>query len=195
MEENKIPIKNIIIIIISAVANFDLVFMICNGINNLTMGLSLAIAILSTLLYLAIWKLFYNFLSKLVFSPAFLYLFFGFLTTEIDIRTFDYFVNSLNMQWMIAEGLAFCIAVLFAFFVNKFFVFKSLYIEFSRVLKEFVSFISVRIMSHGVVFVGMLILIEIFLVKETIAKIFMSILGIIINYLCSKFLVFKKNEY
>ena len=136
---------------------------------------------------------------SIVFSEWFLYLFIGFLTTLINVISMilinDYFVKegfSEELSWKIAEIIAFLVAVLFAFFTNKVFVFKSKIFKLSILKNEFFKFITARIISELIVIVIMKIMIDYNGINYKISKILTSIIAIIFNYLASKFVIFKK---
>lgn len=139
------------------------------------------------------------FINKIIFSETFLYLVVGGLTTIINWAVFVV-VNELLKQnnlkmWFLAEAAAFISAVLFAFFCDKFIVFKHPFVSIKKLLAELISFVSARLIINTIAVIVMAILIETFSINEYIAKLVSSIINIVLNYLVSKFLIFnKRNE-
>ena len=114
------------------------------------------------------------------------YLFFGFCTTLVNIIAFMILRSSVSLY--ISNLLAWLIAVLFAFIVNKIFVFKSK----NYWLKEIVSFFGLRLVSllidMGIVY----LMVEVLSIHELLTKIVANIVVILINYFISKCFIFKK---
>ena len=142
-----------------------------------------------------------KFIVAIISTEWFLYLFIGFLTTVINIVTMillnDYFIKNnfgKEFAWKSAEIVAFIIAVLFAFFANKLFVFKSKSFGLKTIKNEFLKFIFARIISELIVFIIMKIMIDYNQIDYRISKVLTSIIAIIFNYLASKFVIFKKNN-
>lgn len=116
------------------------------------------------------------------------YLFFGVLTTLINIITF-YMLRKLNIGVYISNIIAWIVSVLFAFITNKMFVFES---KNNNMIKEMIKFYFFRILSLVFDMGLMFLLIEIININDMISKIITNIGIIIINYLFSKLFVFKK---
>lgn len=136
-------------------------------------------------------------------SEVFLYLLFGFLTTVVNLICFtlsrEYFINNgirfnfFGVQfepWTIAEILAFIVAVLFAFFVDKFIVFKAHNTD--KLMKELASFFGARIFSECICLGVMFVMITLNHMPDISAKIVTLFINIVLNYLASKLFIFKK---
>lgn len=114
------------------------------------------------------------------------YLFFGVCTTVINFIAFYFFEKFITHE--IANIFAWAISVTFAFITNKLFVFKTK--GFS--MKEVSGFLGARVLSL-VIDEGLLILaVNVLLMNAMISKIVINFLVIAINYILSKFLIFKK---
>ena len=141
--------------------------------------------------------------KKFVNRETVLYVVFGVLTTLINIAVFA-LCNRLSIKWALGNGIAWVISVLFAFITNKWFVFESKSFQLFILLRELVSFFAARLFSLAVEYAGLWLLIEAlgfkemfserFLNGELLAKILMNIVVIILNYLLSKRLIFKKQK-
>lgn len=142
-----------------------------------------------------------KFIVTIFFTEWFLYLFIGFLTTVINVITMillnDYFIKinlGKEFSWKTAEIIAFIVAVLFAFFTNKLFVFKSKSFGFKIIKNEFFKFVFARILSELIVIILMKIMIDYNHIDLRVSKIATSIIAIIFNYVASKFVIFKKKQ-
>lgn len=121
-----------------------------------------------------------------------LYLFFGAFTTLVNIVSYLFFTRVILFNFMLANSLAWILAVLFAYVTNKFFVFESKRIEIRFVFKEFLSFVSFRLLSGVVEMLIMYVMIDLLFVNDIIVKVFTNIVVIVLNYLFSKMIIFRK---
>ena len=138
---------------------------------------------------------------KIFKTEIFLYILIGGLTTLLNFLLFfilnKCFESNLLIDkrhsWFIAEGIAFLLATMFAFLCDKFFVFKSHNMNINIFFREMIEFFSFRIASEIINVFGMSIYIYIIKLDKNISKLLMSIVVVVLNYLCSKFIIFKKN--
>ncbi len=149
------------------------------------------------------------------------YIFFGVLTTAVNLVTFylfkklfisigwDGILNSLlvsagwekaveflsdGSDYLDANTIAWVAGVLFAFFTNKLFVFESKSWKPSVAAKEFAGFVGARVFSFVVESVLMFLMVTVLSWSELIAKIIVAIFVIIINYVFSKLFIFKNKK-
>ena len=115
------------------------------------------------------------------------YLFFGGCTTLVNIISF-WLLRLAKIELYTSNGLAWLIAVLFAFVTNKLFVFESK----GNFLKEMVSFFIFRVISLLFDMGIMYLLIDVINFNELASKIISNVFVIVINYLFSKMFIFKK---
>lgn len=144
---------------------------------------------------------------------AILYLLFALGTAVFDWGTYIGYtlaVGSENMLnpfcAMLGNALAWFIAVTFAFVTNKLFVFKSKKSSLKQLLlKEIPLFYGSRLITLGVTEGGVALIMAAFgdnavtigsvvIASHWIAKLIMSLVGIVINYFFGKFLVFRKKS-
>ena len=119
------------------------------------------------------------------------YLFFGGLTTVVSFVTY-YGLLFLEAHYIVAQILSWAFAVVFAFIVNKIFVFEDKDVSRKGLFRQIWQFVSVRIGS-GVVETALLwLLVDVASIKEVIAKIPVTVLTVVINYIASKLFIFKK---
>lgn len=124
------------------------------------------------------------------------YILFGVLTTVVNIVSYGLLrpVIHWNSQWdvLTANTIAWILSVAFAFITNKLYVFKSKSFAAGLVRRELVSFVSARLFSLAVDSLGMYLLVTVLLWNDWIAKILMNGIVIVINYVLSKWFIFKK---
>ncbi len=122
----------------------------------------------------------------------FLYLFFGVFTTVINILTYYIFARLFSVYYQLSNIIAWILSVLFAFITNKLFVFQSKKVSVVDNLKEVFSFFIFRILSLLFDMFFMYIMVSFLSIDDLVSKIIVNVLVIIINYLISKILVFKR---
>lgn len=140
-----------------------------------------------------------RFLKKITSKEMLLYMLFGVGTFCIDTGMFitlSFFLelDKSTLLLHVCSVFSTMLAILFAYFTNRRFVFKSNKAE-REILKEFFEFLSARICT--------LIISEIFLeitvihlrLEERLMKLAINIVVIALNYVLSKFWIFKKNTY
>ena len=137
-----------------------------------------------------------------------LYLIFGVLTTAVDLVAFIVFDTLLTERlYLLSNALAWVAAVAFAFITNKLFVFASKASDGATLLREIGEFVGARLFSLGAEELGLFLLVELTalgsleisilsftLTGRIISKLILAVVVVILNYLFSKFIIFKKNE-
>lgn len=118
-----------------------------------------------------------------------MYLIFGVMTTAVSFASY-YILLFCGVHYLVAEGISWAMAVAFAFFVNKRYVFGDGDNSVRGLLRQIGQFVGVRIGS-GILEAALLwLLVEIMSVGEGIAKIPVAVLTVIINYAASKLWIF-----
>lgn len=133
------------------------------------------------------------------------YLIFGLLSMIINWLSFSLFVKGFGMSegipYTVANFLSWTCAVLFAFFTNKLFVFESKTWNPSVAGRELASFFSARIFTGVFEWAGVPFLnahglgMPLFGVKGLWAKILVTTIVVIMNYVFSKYLIFIKRGH
>lgn len=140
-----------------------------------------------------------NFIKKL--SDKFLtrenisYVFWGLMTTFVSIAVYYvliYFFPSLLEE--VANAIAIVISMLFAYVVNKKFVFRSKCADFKSLVKEFWSFISCRIFSAIVEELLLSFFLRVAHINEYVSKLLVCIVIFVLNYVMSKMFVFRNKD-
>ena len=120
-----------------------------------------------------------------------LYIFFGVLTTLINIISYKIFTMA-RMNYIISNLISFIISVLFAYITNKIYVFKSPSFEIKKLIIESLNFFTFRITTFIIDMLLMILLVEYFKLDDFFSKIIVNIIVIILNFVFSKFYIFKK---
>ena len=131
-----------------------------------------------------------NILKKILNKETFLYLIFGILTTIVNIVSFFLFNKLFNYK--LSNIIAFILAIVFAYITNKKYVFESKKEEKTEIIKEFIFFIGSRLFTFVLDMLLMVLFIKALFMNVLISKIIANIFVIILNYILSKKLVFKK---
>lgn len=126
------------------------------------------------------------------------YLIFGALSTLINILTYiicaKLILKGLQNENIIvnaSEIIAFIVALIFAYITNKIYVFDSKTNGAKELIKEFGSFTGCRIFTEVISIIMMNMTIW-FGINDVFMKIFSNIVVIILNYVFSKIIIFKK---
>lgn len=141
-----------------------------------------------------IWELFKK------YKEIIMYLIFGVATTLVNFAIYTLLVKILQVEMTVSNAAAWLGAVIFAFVTNKLFVFESKQFNFKLLIKEAVSFFGSRIVSGIIEITAPTLLFNIgfdfdlFGIKGFAAKALVSVVVIILNYVFSKMIVFKKRE-
>lgn len=121
-----------------------------------------------------------------------IYLIFGGLTTVVNYAVFLPLYNFAGCSIVVSNTIAWAAAVLFAFFTNKPFVFRSHDWSLKTTIPELVKFVSCRIASGVMETVILFVAVDILAMNGNVWKLITQILVIIANYVASKLLVFRK---
>ena len=134
------------------------------------------------------------------YREAIMYVLMGGLTTVVSWFSYYILAGALNLEPNASNILSWILAVSFAFVVNKWIVFQSMDSGIRTVGREFVAFFSSRIFTGIVAWVLFPVLIYIGMdqiVTQTVgmdAKVITSLVEIALNWVLSKYFVFKKTE-
>ena len=120
------------------------------------------------------------------------YLFFGVLTTIVNYIVYFPCYNLLKISATVSTILAWVIAVIFAYLTNKPFVFKSHDWSSGTVVPELTKFVLTRLGSGLLETAIMGITVDVLLWNGNWMKLITSVLVVVINYVGSKLLVFRK---
>lgn len=120
------------------------------------------------------------------------YLFFGVLTTVVNYVVYLPCYNLLGLSAVVSNGIAWVVAVAFAYLTNKPFVFKSNDWSAKTVIPELTKFVGCRVGSGAAESVILLLAVDIMGWDGNIWKLLTNVLVVILNYIGSKLLVFRE---
>jgi len=124
------------------------------------------------------------------------YLFFGGLTTLVNFVIYFIASRLLHIDPVISNAAAWLLAVLFAYVTNKLFVFESKRDNKKDNAKEIGLFFLFRIISGLLCDQGTFaLMIKVFHINDIISKIVTQIMVIVVNYVFSKFIIFRKKTH
>lgn len=121
------------------------------------------------------------------------YLFFGVLTTAVNFAVYSIltlFMESTPLKTVIAWFAA----VVFAYVTNRYFVFESEEKKTAGVLKELSSFFFCRIITGILDIAIMYLFVDVLFFNEYIMKFISNVAVVILNYIASKIIVFRKTK-
>ena len=126
------------------------------------------------------------------YEEAISYLFWGGVAFFLSVALFDLFANKMGLYEQIANSISWIICVIFTYFTNRIFVFKSRSKGIEGMGKEFMSFVTARlatlILENAILFIG----VDILTMDNMIAKLIGQVVVIVSNYILSKLWIFKK---
>ena len=120
------------------------------------------------------------------------YAIFGVATTVVSMGVYGVCNSAFEMHYLISNIVSWVIAVAFAYITNKMFVFKTRGMGFAQLKREITLFVSARLASLGIEELGLFILIGLIGWGELLAKLVMQVVVIVLNYIFSKLVIFKK---
>jgi putative flippase GtrA len=126
------------------------------------------------------------------YKEVLLYLFFGVLTTVVSIVTYAVFNIVFGINELIANVLSWILAVLFAFFTNRIWVFSAPTKTTMEFFKQMATFASGRLVTLAIEEIILLVFITILHFNSLVVKIVAQVVVIVLNYVISKLVVFRK---
>ncbi|MBQ8574940.1 MAG: GtrA family protein [Clostridia bacterium] len=139
-------------------------------------------------------------IRKVVSKEVFSYLFFGVMTTVVNLLVLALCNRFVDI--MVSNIIAWVAAVIFAYVTNKLFVFESKSWKLDVIAKEIPSFAGARVLTLGIEELGLLVMIKWLHLNaaltigaiggEYIVKGILAVVVVLLNYIFSKLLIFKK---
>jgi putative flippase GtrA len=120
-----------------------------------------------------------------------LYLIFGGLTTLINVIVYYFCHDICSLSNVLSNIIAWIIAVIFAFVTNKIYVFES---KSKSILYELSTFFACRLGTGIIDLVIMFVTVDILKWNSLFMKIISNVIVIILNFVFSKLIVFKKDR-
>lgn len=120
------------------------------------------------------------------------YLFFGVCTTAVNYIIYLPCYNLLGMSATVSNMIAWVVAVVFAYLTNKPFVFRSNDWSAKTVIPELTKFVGCRVGSGAAETLILFLAVDLLGWNGNIWKLLTQIMVVILNYIASKLLVFRK---
>ena len=120
------------------------------------------------------------------------YVFWGVMTTAVNYASYTLLTEALRVHYLASTIIAWIISVLFAYFVNKLFVFQSR--DWGRTaLRELWQMVASRLFSLGLEMAIMWFFVDLLHCPHLVVKLAANVVVVIVNYVLSKWIIFKKN--
>lgn len=132
-------------------------------------------------------------IDRLMSREMISYLFFGVLTTLVNWAVYGGMTKA-EIDYRVATAVAWAVSVLFAYVVNKLYVFRSKSWKPALVWRELVSFVACRVLSLGMEMVFMILMVDYLHMGKYISKAVVSVAVVIANYVFSKLFIFRNKE-
>lgn len=135
------------------------------------------------------WKTF-----LLHWRSFFAYCLVGALATALETFLYWLFYEVVLLPNLLSTFIAWFLTIIFCFFTNKCFVYRSKTWEGKIVLKELVGFYSCRISTGLLNMVFMYVTVDVLALQPVLMKLAAAVMVGIINYLVGQLLVFRKKH-
>ena len=128
------------------------------------------------------------------YKEAIDYLFWGGVAFVLSMVLFHLFANVMDIYEQIANILSWIICVIFTYFTNRIFVFRSKIKGFKNVFNEFKDFVTARLLTLVMENAILFVMIDLLTINNMISKLFGQFVVIVSNYFLSKLWIFKKEK-
>ena len=122
------------------------------------------------------------------YQDIIIYFIVGCLSTFVNLLSYAFY-RLFIQSYLINIVLSWLTSLVFAFFMNRKYVFKS---KNNKIKQEFLSFTISRLLTLGMEILFMYLLVDLIQINDLIAKVIVQFLVFLANYLFGKFVVFKK---
>ena len=131
-------------------------------------------------------------IKKVLNRETISYVICGVLTTVVSMGVYWIGYDVLAMDVLIANILSWILAVLFAYVVNKIFVFQSKTKELKEIIKEIIAFFGGRVGTLLVETLILFVFVTTLGFHEMLVKLVAQFVVLVLNYVISKLFIFKK---
>ena len=126
------------------------------------------------------------------YKSILMYGIFGVLTTLVNIISYGFSYNYVGISNVVSNIIAWILAVSFAYITNKIWVFDSKVFSAKFMLNEAIKFFGCRILTGLFDIAIMYIGVDLLNGPSMILKVASNIIVIILNYVASKLIIFRK---
>jgi len=132
-------------------------------------------------------------IKKLIirYREAVSYLIVGASTTVVNFAVYLLTRNVFGVVYLGANAIAWVAAVLFAYFANRVWVFRS---DNANIIRELLAFALSRVFSLALETGSLYASVTLLNINDIIAKIAIAVIVVACNYITGKWLVFKKSS-
>lgn len=120
------------------------------------------------------------------------YVFWGAMTTVVNYVVYFLLTEGLQIYYLTSNSIAWALSVLFAYFVNKLYVFQSRNWAWRVALRELWQMVASRLFSLGLEMGILWLFVDVLLCPHGVVKLIANVVVVIVNYILSKFIIFKK---
>lgn len=135
-----------------------------------------------------------TFLKRLFANEGIRYVFFGGCTTLVNLVSYAVQRYLLGIDMTTANIISIALAILFAYVVNKLYVFESRTDSPKELLAEAAQFIGMRLGTMFIEVFGVIYLSCVWGVNDMVSKLVIQVVVLVLNYLFSKLFVFNKEK-
>lgn len=133
-----------------------------------------------------LWRLFQKY--KAVLN----YLFFGVCATLVNVLGYAAFAHGCGLSTTASAVLAQVVAISFAYVTNKLWVFGSKVWSLGALVREVLSFFACRAATGVLDVAFMFVTVDLLGLNDIVMKLLSNAIGMVLNYLASKFWIFVK---
>lgn len=119
------------------------------------------------------------------------YVFWGVMTTIVNYVVYFLLTEGLQVYYLTGNVIAWAISVLFAYFVNKLYVFQSRDWAWRVALRELWQMVASRLFSLGLEMGILWLFVDVLLFPHGAVKLISNVV-VVVNYVLSKFIIFRK---
>lgn len=125
------------------------------------------------------------------YEEKILYIIFGVITTAVNFISYIVVTRLVGVNYIAANIIAWLVAVSFAFIANKVYVFNSKGFGINSLFDEATKFVLSRVITGTIDVALLYLLVGILDFYDLGSKIIIGIIVLIINYIISKYYIFK----
>ena len=120
------------------------------------------------------------------------YVFWGVMTTVVNYAVYFLLTEGFQVYYLTGNIIAWAVSVLFAYFVNKLYVFQSRDWAWRVALRELWQMVASRLFSLGLEMGILWLFVDVLLCPHGVVKLIANVVVVIVNYVLSKFIIFRK---
>lgn len=128
------------------------------------------------------------------YREGLLYLFFGGLTFFLAIGVFIVFNSIFEVSVLWSNIISWISGVTFSFFTTRKWVFRRVADSLYKTVFQMLEFVSARLLTLGLQEALLYIFVTVMGYNSILTKVLTEIINIILNYLASKFVIFRKRK-